>query len=405
MRGEAACATIDLEAMLEDTVVATTGIPELDLALGGLYWGDNVVWEIEGSGTAEPFFRAAVTRAGTYDTAAYVTVTRSPDEVRAVFPGLDVLDARPGSPLAAADPLIREMRSRCKAFERDLLLFDPLDAIAEQWGADCAQHFFTRGCPMLLELGAIAYWSLAAGSYPLALRREIEEVTQCVFAVADGRVRIAKAEGRPFGVQGTVFRYELEGDTVSLAPAPAAARLGGALRSIRLQRHLSQSELARLAGVSPSAVSQAERGQRGLSLETLLDLTSRLGITLDELLRGEVAPGYRLARRHDPPRRTSDGKPVALLDDPQTGLRCYLIRLPVKGTSELGFTHKGIELIAVASGLVQVVLATGRPVLRQGEALLAERSGISAVRNLSDSEAVVFWVLRDEPARPEAAPV
>lgn len=96
---------------------------------------------------------------------------------------------------------------------------------------------------------------------------------------------------------------------------------------------------------------------------------------------------------------------MALLDDPQTGLRCYLIRLPVKGTSELGFTHKGIELIAVASGLVQVVLATGRPVLRQGEALLAERSGISAVRNLSDSEAVVFWVLRDEPARPEAAPV
>ena len=390
--------------MLEDAAFATTGIPELDLALGGLYWGDNVVWELEGSGAVEPFFRAATARADAYHTAAYVTVTRSPDEVRAAYPTLEGLDARPGSPRAGADPLIREIRARCAVLERDLLLFDPLDVMAEQWGADCAQHFFTHGCPMLLELGAIAYWSLAVGSYPLALRREIEEVTQCVLAVADGRVRIAKAEGRPFGVQGTVFRYELEGDAVSLAPAPAAARLGGALRSIRLQRHLSQSELARLAGVSPSAVSQAERGQRGLSLETLLDLTSRLGITLDELLRGEVAPGYRLARRHDP-RRAADSKPVALLDDPQAGLRAYLVRLPAKGTSELGFTHKGVELIAVASGLVQVVLATGRPVLRHGEALLAERSGISAVRNLSDSEAVVFWILRDAPVRPEAAPV
>ena len=25
---------------------ATTGIRELDDALGGLYWGDNVVWEV-----------------------------------------------------------------------------------------------------------------------------------------------------------------------------------------------------------------------------------------------------------------------------------------------------------------------------------------------------------------------
>lgn len=390
--------------MLEDTGTATTGIAELDLALGGLYWGDNVVWELEGSGTVEPFFLAAAAQAGAYHSAAYVTVTRSPDEVRSSFPRLEVLDARPGSPLAAAEPLIDEIRARCATLERDLLLFDPLDAMAEQWGVDCAQHFFTQGCPMLLELGAIAYWSLAAGSYPLALRREIEEVTQCVLAVADGRVRIAKAEGRPFGVQGTVFRYELEDGTVSLAPAPAAARLGGALRSIRLQRHLSQSELARLAGVSPSAVSQAERGQRGLSLETLLDLTARLGITLDELLRGEVAPGYRLARRHAP-RRASDGRPIALLDDPQTGLRAYLVRLAPKATSELGFAHKGVELIAVASGLVQVVLATGRPVLRQGEALLAERSGISAIRNLSDGDAAVFWILRDEPVRPEAAPV
>lgn len=63
-------------------------------------------------------------------------------------------------------------------------------------------------------------------------------------------------------------------------------------------------------------------------------------------------------------------------------------------------------MIAVAKGLVQVVLATGRPVLRQGEALLAERSGITSCRNLSDREAMVFWILRDETSRPqEASPV
>lgn len=53
-------------------------------------------------------------------------------------------------------------------------------------------------------------------------------------------------------------------------------------------------------------------------------------------------------------------------------------------------------MVTVARGLVQVVLATGRPVLREGEALVADRSGVSAWRNLTDREAIVFWILRDE---------
>jgi transcriptional regulator with XRE-family HTH domain len=311
---------------------------------------------------------------------------------------MSVVDARPGSDLSQPGPLLNEIRTLCQRVERDLLLFDSLEAMSARWGADTALRFFTRSCPMLLELGAVAYWSLAPSEHGQHLRREVEEVTQCVVTVSEGRIRIAKAEGRPFGVQGAVFRYRLDDGRPLLEPAPAAARLGSALRAIRLQRHLSQSELARLAGVSPSAVSQAERGQRGLSLETLLDLTARLGITLDELLRGEVAPGYRLARRHDP-HRIADGKPLPLHDNPEAGLRAYLVRLPPRGTSELGFAHKGVEMVTVATGLVQVIMPAGRPVLRTGEALLAERSGISSVRNIGDRDAAVFWILRDEGAR------
>jgi transcriptional regulator with XRE-family HTH domain len=381
--------------MLDDLETASTGVAELDHALGGLFWGDNVVWEVEEGASVEPFLAVIADRADDdYEYAAYVTVTRDPDETRKRFPGLEVVDGRAGTPLAQPGPLLTEIRKLCTSIERGLLLFDPLEAMGAAWGADLALRFFTRGCPMLLELGAIAYWSFAPGELGQSARREIEEVTQCVITVGDGRLRIAKAEGRPFGVQGSVFRYRADAGPPRLEPAPAAARLGSALRAVRLQRHLSQSELARLAGVSPSAVSQAERGQRGLSLETLLDLTARLGITLDELLRGEVAPGYRLARRHDP-RRTADGKPLPLLDDPEAGLRAYLLRLPPKASAELGFAHKGVEMVTVGVGLVQVVLPTGRPVLRQGEALLAERSGISSCRNIGDREALVFWVLRD----------
>ena len=78
--------------------------------------------------------------------------------------------------------------------------------MAHEWGATTAEAFFARCCPQLLRLGAVAYWTLpAGGAYP-RLRRTVEEVTQCVFAVGDDRLRIAKAEGRPAGVAGTVFR-------------------------------------------------------------------------------------------------------------------------------------------------------------------------------------------------------
>jgi transcriptional regulator with XRE-family HTH domain len=190
-----------------------------------------------------------------------------------------------------------------------------------------------------------------------------------------------------------VFRYRVEQGKPVLAAAPAAARLGTALRAVRTDRGLSQSALARLAGVSPSAISQAERGQRGLSLDTLLDLSAKLNVTLDELLRGDVVPGYRLARRDQP--RTTEGRPLPLLDDPNAGLRAYVLRLGPGESAVPGLVHKGVEVVTVASGLVQVQLTTGQPVLRNGEALIAESSRVEGWRNLADRPALVFWILRD----------
>jgi quercetin dioxygenase-like cupin family protein len=57
--------------------------------------------------------------------------------------------------------------------------------------------------------------------------------------------------------------------------------------------------------------------------------------------------------------------------------------------------HKGVEVVTVASGLVQVQLTTGQPVLRNGEALIAESSRVEGWRNLADRPALVFWILRD----------
>jgi transcriptional regulator with XRE-family HTH domain len=376
----------------------TTGIDELDSALGGLLWGDNVVYEVDDTTTPEPFYAAAAASTDSYDYAAYVAFGRDLPGIRRRFPGLEVIDAGPGAPLGRPGALLGELRRSCVRGRRTLVLFDPLEVAGERWGPEIATRFFSQTCPALLEVGAIAYWCLHTGLVSRAARQTIKGVTQCVLDLSDGHLRIVKAEGRPQGIEGSVYRCDVNGGSPVLTLSPSAARLGRALLAIRRQRGLSQRDLGQLAGVSASAISQAERGQRGLSLETVLELTAALGLSLDEFLRGEIPPGYRLARISDLA-ATTKGLPVPLLDDPRLGLRAFVLRLRAGESAELDIAREGVELVAVGLGLVQVDLATGQPTLRQGEVLLAETDHVRECRNVGDREALVFWVLRDDLGR------
>jgi transcriptional regulator with XRE-family HTH domain len=380
---------------------ATTGIPDLDRALGGLFWGDNVVWEARNDADTGGIYRALAAQTEQADAVAYVNLTRDPADVAADYPGATVLDARPGTDLERPGALLTAARTFGMRHSRSVLLFDPLDAMAAQWDVELARRFFARCCPLLLDLGAIAYWSVTGAEALANLRREVEQVTQCVVVLDGHRVRIAKADGRPPGTEGMVYSYEPGGAEPTLKVAPATSRLASALKALRTERGLSQGDLARIAGVSPSAISHAERGQSGLSLDTIVDLATKLGITIDDLLRGEDGPGYRLARRHDP-RERATAMMLPLLDDLRTGLRIYLVRLAPKAAGSSPVQHKGIEAVAVASGLVQIELGHRRAALRSGEALIAERATITAWRNVGESDATLFFVLRDPIADPIA---
>lgn len=375
--------------------VASTGSAQLDTALGGLFWGDNVVWELEENGSSlAPFVSALMSAREQFSGVMFVKLEGDAERLRATYPGAEVLDARPGSEIETAGALLVALRRRLQRAPRILVVFDSLDALSDRWGDRIAERFFTRACPLVLGFWAVGYWSLSPGRHSVQLREAVDAATQCVLVLAADRLRIAKAEGRPRGVQGSVLRVRSDGQRTELEPAPTAARLGAALRAVRIQRQLSQGDLARLAGVSASAISQAERGRCGLALDTLLDLTSRLDMTIDELLRGEIALGYRLARRT---RGDDDAtRLLPLLDDGLLGLRVRLLSLAPGQSVRAQEAHEGVELVAVAAGLVQVVLPTGRPVLRPGEALLVERGGVSGWRNVGDSNALVFWSLRDE---------
>lgn len=362
----------------------SSGIESLDSVLDGLVAGDNVVWVAD-----DPRVHQHLELAFLHAGAGPRAVILLDGDDSGVPEGADLVDGRSGRPHADPVELERAIIAIGRKPDARIVVRD-LDLLVERLGGDRAVGFFTRTCPRLFDLGAIAYWRATREGSGRVLDA-VQRVTQCVFDVSGGRMRILKAEGRP-GRTGQIFDLVLRGGTLELEEIRAASRLAEGLRRLRSERGLTQTEVARMAGVSPSAISQAEAGHRGLGLDTLLTLGDALGVTLDDLLGRSPDAGYVLARRDRIPARRGM---VALLDDPGAGLRAHLITLGAGETGGPPVVHKGAELIMVSAGVVQIDLSSEAPVMRAGDALLVTRKAISGWRNLLPEPARLFWIVRD----------
>lgn len=65
-------------------------------------------------------------------------------------------------------------------------------------------------------------------------------------------------------------------------------RLGERIREERLRLHLTQAQLAEAVDISDTYMGSIERGERSLTLDTLVRLVNRLGVTVDYLLADAV---------------------------------------------------------------------------------------------------------------------
>lgn len=65
-------------------------------------------------------------------------------------------------------------------------------------------------------------------------------------------------------------------------------KLGNRIREERLKLNLTQEALSEDINISTSYMGQLERGERSLSLDTLVKLVQRLGVTIDYLLQDSL---------------------------------------------------------------------------------------------------------------------
>lgn len=424
----------------------SSGVPALDRLLGGLRIGDNVVWHMDSGVFMESFsggFLRSSRRQG--HKVVLVTVNTSPKTVWGRLspvvnhPDVTLVDGftwgKGGGASLFADCYGRLYPDyRCKVVpvrnphrvqeflqvlnrvEEEMpsgtrYLVDSLTGMSHLWGGeDPVLGFFARECPRLYELETVAYWILERSAHSPSFRAQVNHITQVALELGmregqptltvlkvQGRESSSTLKPRPLFLQGKrvqLLEEEDSGDPELL--------IGPRLRALRLGRGLSQVELARAMGGSPSTISQVEGQQILLSIPALLKAARALGVSLDHLVT--TAP-----REPETPVLTRTRyERVRLGKAGIEGLNAYRIT-PLEGEALLEayeiwispqariqghfFQEKREELGYLLEGELLVEMGGRALRMGQGECIRLVRETPQSWQNPGETKAGLLWVL------------
>lgn len=367
-------------------------MPAVDELLGGLIAGDNVVW-VGSERAAWLALESAFLGEAAGKRPTLVVACSAAEARRAVPTHVEVINASAASRYARPNPLADAIEAFLVAHPASTVSVRGFAELVQRWGEADATAFFARTCPTMLQAGAVTYWWMPP-TVGRTLLDKVRQVTQLMLELRSDQLHVTKAESRPAGVVGTVHDARLDAEGLHLRWNPSAGRLARGLAGVRRDLGLSQAQLAAIAGITPSAISQAESGARGLSLDTLITIADRLEVSLDRLVMSRPVPGYWLAR-HDRSRVSHGHGVTALAGDASVGLRALFVVLDGNEEGTPPADHHGSELVAVVRGLVQIETGDDAPVLRAGDSLLTATSPVRRWRNLRPDSAAFYWILRD----------
>jgi transcriptional regulator with XRE-family HTH domain len=199
---------------------------------------------------------------------------------------------------------------------------------------------------------------------------------------------------------------------LSRAFEPDYPEVGERLRARRRARGLSLRALAEKLGVSPSLISQIERGRARPSVSTLFAIVTELDASLDELLFGDERQPASAAGRPSPVQEAGARHHIRLASGvvwerlttaPQPGVEFLFVVYDVGGASSPGDTyqsHAGAEWGYVISGVLEVIIGFDRYVLQPGDAVSLDSSVPHRLANAGDTPVHAIWFVLGRDADP-----
>ena len=416
----------------------------MDHLLGGLYIGDNVVWHDDAGSLAYVFCMNFILASQAQNKPLiYVSFDRSPRNLLENLgtlsenPYLTILDCFTYGKGAGSEvflkfyedgksgwpcPIIKVDEPRnvdevMEAFygvhgtmEGDVrFVFESLTGMQELWGEEeHILHFYTHSCPRLYELNTIAYWIIEKRAHSPRLRARINQIAQVAIDLSVRRgvtaLTILKAEKRDLDTLNRPYTYWRKDLNVTFdleRRTTGRIDLGMRLKEFRIKRGLSQTELAKLVGVTPSTISQVESNHIYPSLPAVLKMAEVLSVEVSSFFQESADTRNRIifpaaealdVKFPDLPKGSIEGKRMTPLDfDPKA--EPYLIEIPPnKDLPSHFFIHKGEEVGYLLSGKLQLKLEKAVYTIRSGDVIYLTTEMPSQWRNPGPGVARLIWI-------------
>ena len=172
-------------------------------------------------------------------------------------------------------------------------------------------------------------------------------------------------------------------------------KIGDKLRRLRLQRGLTQEELADRCELSKSFISLLERDLTSPSLDTLSDLLETLGTDLPTFFREKdeklVFTSEDIFVKEDP--EGLRGQIKWLIPSAQKNqMEPILVEMAPGGETDEDDPHEGEEFGYVLSGAIRVVLGDRAERVRKDESFYFRPTAPHKLVNAGKSTCRVLWV-------------
>lgn len=422
-----------------------SGVSPLDELLDGLFIGDNVVWHDSAGSLASVFWMNFIRASQIQEKPLiYVSFDRSPKNFLeklgslARASNLIILDCFTCGKGESSDIFLQfydrpESENPCRIVRVEepqdpeivaktlfdihqtlsddevCFVFESMTGMQELWnGEDALLKFYARTCPLLYELNTVAYWMMEKEAHSPRLRAHINSIAQVAIELSVKRgktfLTLLKAENRNIDAIDDPVLYwtkDLEVTFESEGRAINRFDLGARVKTLRKQRGISQTELARLIGVTPSNVSQVESNIIYPSIPALIKMAEILTVDASAFFqeagqenRRSVFPGSQGidVRLNDLPKGSVSARRLLPLDMDEKA-EPYIIEIPPgKKLSAHFFLFKGEELGYLISGGLQLRINQTLHELSPGDIVYLTEDTPSQWINPGEEPARFFWV-------------
>jgi len=164
-------------------------------------------------------------------------------------------------------------------------------------------------------------------------------------------------------------------------------QIGKSIKRLRLDRQLTQQDLAYSAGITKSYLSKIENSDSSPPVSTLINLAKALGVKLDSFFNEQesqtIACLVRRGERQPMPRRGSPFgytyEPIAH-KYPKRHMEPYFVTIPPSKKFSSVFQHVGEECIVILEGEVELTVGNMEMILKQGDSIYFDPSYPHAIR-------------------------